>query len=157
MVMTLAEASQRFHDAGLRMTRPREILLGLVLSSTGPFSVKMLHERAESAGLNMHLATVHRNLAEFAEVGLVDEMPGEDNRLFALHEESEGGTHVFCLDCRLMVPLEGTIDQANNVLYQALTQHGFDASTVRLMLAAHCKVPRSENCDQQDSGQHSAL
>ena len=73
-MLTFDEASRRVHDAGLRMTRPREVLLQLVLTSSGPFSVKMLHERAEAAGLNMHLATAHRNLAEFVEVGLVDEI-----------------------------------------------------------------------------------
>ncbi len=144
MSISFEEASQRFHNAGLRMTRPREILLQLVLTSDGPFSVKMLHERADQAGLNMHLATVHRNLAEFVEVGLVDEMPGEDNRLYALHQDHEGGAHVFCLDCRNLVPLEAN-SQTNDALSQALAQRGFDATTVRLMLAAHCKTRTCSN------------
>jgi Fe2+ or Zn2+ uptake regulation protein len=147
MTLTIEEATQRFHEAGLRMTRPREMLLQLVLESTGPFSVKMLHEQAESAGLNMHLATVHRNLAEFVQVGLVDEMPGEDNRLYALHENQESGAHIFCLDCRHLVALENTAE-ANDALSQALIQRGFDASTVRLMLAAHCKT---RSCSNQES------
>ena len=142
-MVTFEEASQRVHDAGLRMTRPREVLLQFVLSSAGPFSVKMLHERAESEGLNIHLATVHRNLAEFVEVGLVDEMPGEDNRLYALHEDREGGAHIFCLDCRHIMPLEGATfggAQDNTALSEALSERGFDTATVRLMLAAHCKT-----------------
>ena len=139
MNITFEQASQRFRDAGMRMTRPREILLQLILESSGPFSVKMLHERAERAGLNMHLATVHRNLAEFLEVGLVDELPGEDTRLYALHEEREASAHVFCLDCRQLVPLESG-SQPDDALSAALTQRGFDAATVRLMLAAHCKA-----------------
>ncbi len=143
MVMTFQEASQRVHDAGLRMTRPREVLLHLVLASNAPFSVKMLHERAENAGLAIHLATVHRNLAEFVEMGLVDEMPGEDNRLYALHEGREGGAHIYCLDCRHLVMLEGTAltnIEANDTLSQALTERGFDATTLRLMMAAHCST-----------------
>ena len=144
MSTSFEEASQRFHSAGLRMTRPREILLQLVLNSDSPFSVKMLHERAENAGLNIHLATVHRNLAEFVEVGLVDEMPGEDNRVYALHQDHEGGAHVFCLDCRNLVPLDAN-SETNDALTQALAQRGFDASTVRLMLAAHCKTRTCSN------------
>src|SRR5260221_5203349 len=119
MALSLDEAIQRVHQAGLRMSRPRESLLQLILSSEGPFSVKMLHERAERAGLNMHLATVHRNLADLVQVGLVDEMPGEDNRLYVCHEEHESGVHVFCLDCRNFVPLEGTAlqeDKASDAL-----------------------------------------
>jgi Fe2+ or Zn2+ uptake regulation protein len=150
MSMTFEQASQRFHAAGLRMTRPRGTLLELVLTSNGPFSVKMLHARAESAGLNMHLATVHRNLAEFVDVGLVDEMPGEDNRLYALHEGHVGGAHIFCLDCRLMVPLSDTT-QANDALSEALTQRGFDAATLRLMLSAHCKTHENAVCENETS------
>jgi Fe2+ or Zn2+ uptake regulation protein len=150
MSMTLQDATQRFHEAGLRMTRPREALLQLVLDSSDPFSVKTLHERAEVAGLNMHLATVHRNLAEFVEVGIVDELPGDDNRLYTLHENKESGAHVFCLDCRHLVPLEGT-DAANPALSQALAERGFDASTVRLMLTAHCKTKKAErSCEHHD-------
>lgn len=155
MPITFEKASKLVHDAGLRMTRPREVLLQLVLSSAGPFSVKMLHERAESAGLNMHLATVHRNLAEFVEVGLVDEMPGEDNRLYALHEEAEGGAHIFCLDCRHMMSLEGSpfaSPARNNALSEALSERGFDSSSVRLMLAAHCKnsLHHEQSCPNQE-------
>src|SRR5689334_18513282 len=149
MSITFEEASQRFHNAGLRMTRPRESLLQLVLESSSPFSVKMLHERAEAAGLNMHLATVHRNLAEFVEVGLVDEMPGEDNRLYMLHEDREGGAHIFCLDCRHLVPLQGATDE-HGALSEVLAQRGFDAATVRLMLAAHCKTPEAQPCTHQE-------
>jgi Fe2+ or Zn2+ uptake regulation protein len=152
-MQTFEDAAQRMHEAGLRMTRPREVLLHLVLSSSGPFSVKMLHERAEQAGLNIHLATVHRNLAEFVEVGLVDEMPGEDNRLYALHEGQEGGAHIFCLDCRLVTPLDSAAfadTEGNDALIEALAQRGFDASTVRLMLAAHCKTQRSQACPKQE-------
>ncbi|MCC7449365.1 MAG: transcriptional repressor [Anaerolineae bacterium] len=147
-MMTFEEVTQLVHKAGLRMTRPREQLLQLILTATGPFSVKMLHEQAEAAGLNIHLATVHRNLAEFVEVGLVDELPGEDNRLYALHQQQEGGAHIFCLDCRSMTPLEA--GAANVVLSEALTQRGFDASTVRLMLAAHCNSIKKQTCPNHE-------
>jgi len=150
MSMTFDEATTRFHDAGLRMTRPREALLQLVLASHGPFSVKMLHERAEAAGLDIHLATVHRNLAEFVEVGIVDEMPGEDNRLYSLHQEQESGAHIFCLDCRQMVALEGTGD-ASLALSAALAQRGFDSATIRLMLSAHCKSYQEHTCTKAES------
>src|SRR5581483_1552914 len=149
MAITYEEAMQRFHNAGLRMTRPRETLLQLVLTSTGPFSVKMLYEQAEAAGLNIHLATVHRNLAEFVEIGLVDEMRGDDNRLYALHQPEETGAHIFCLDCRNMMALEGA-DEANSALSQALAQHGFDATSVRLMVTAHCKTQQLQHCTRPE-------
>jgi Fe2+ or Zn2+ uptake regulation protein len=149
-IITFEEAAERFHNAGMRMTKARESLLRLVLESSDPFSVKTLHERADNAGLDMHLATVHRNLAEFVEVGIVDKLPSEDNNLFSLHVENESGAHVFCLDCRNLVPLAGTTfnnGEQMNALTEALMQRGFDTSTVRLMLAAHCKT---QSCAKND-------
>jgi Fe2+ or Zn2+ uptake regulation protein len=143
------DASRRLRAAGLRLTQAREALLQLMLSSAGPFSVKTLHERAESAGLAVHLATVHRNLDEFVKVGLVDEWPGEDNRLYALHQDQESSAHIFCLDCRQMMALQETAlasTDDNEALNQAISQRGFDASTVRLMLAAHCKTSAAHAC-----------
>jgi Fur family ferric uptake transcriptional regulator len=137
MTLSLEEAARRFHAAGLRMTRPREILLRLILESDSPFSVKMLHQRVEASGLEMHLATVHRNLAEFVQVGLLDEIPAEDNRLYTLHAACEKGAHVYCLDCRGVIPLHGLIAETPE-LNSALVQGGFDAASARLMLTAHC-------------------
>jgi Fur family ferric uptake transcriptional regulator len=145
MVMDVETASQRISEAGLRMTRPREILLNLVFTSSGPFSVKMLHDRAEQAGLAIHLATVHRNLNEFVSLGLVDELPGDDNRLYALHQENESGAHVYCIDCRALVPFTLSDAEAQSALVKALLDQGFDASSMRLMLSVHCKTHQEQN------------
>lgn len=149
MIITFQEAVRRLQAAGLRMTRPREMLLKLVLAAAEPFSVRAMHERAEREGLGIHLATVHRNLAEFVSVGLLDEMPGDENRLFALHTENESGAHVFCLDCRLTRPLAGMALDENESLQQALLAQGFDTSSVKLLLAAHC-ANKARHLDPDD-------
>ncbi len=151
MVMTFEEAAQRVHNAGLRMTHPREVLLRLALESARPFSVETLRDRAAQMGLECSLSTVYRNLAAFVQAHLVDELPGEDNRLYAWHEDQDTNAHVFCLDCRRMTALEGIApgdSQSDDALSKALNQRGFDASTVRMMLAVHCKT---QTCDQQDA------
>lgn len=142
-------AVQRIRAAGMRMTRPREVLLRLVLESAGPFSTKMLHARALEAGLAIHLTTVHRNLSDFVAIGLIDELPGDENRLFALHRDQESGAHVFCIDCHLVVVLAeaGTVGlESNPALSEALARQGFDTASVRLMLAAHCTSLHEESC-----------
>ena len=144
MLIRFEDASRRLRAAGLRLTQAREALLRLILSSAEPFSVKTLYERTRNAGVAIHLATVHRNLEEFVEVGLVDEWPGEDNRLYALHIDQESSARIYCLDCRQVMPMA---DAGNNEgLNQALAQRGFDAATVRLMLAAHCKTSVTHTC-----------
>lgn len=145
-MITQEEAIARMYQAGLRLTKARECLLRLVLGSVAPFSVKMLYERAESEGMDIHLATVHRNLAEFTEMGIVDKLPGEDNCLFALHHEQQSSAHVFCLDCRHLVALDAMDFQHPEeleALSRALVQQGFDASTIRLMLSAHCQTQKN--------------
>lgn len=149
MPTTYDEAVARIQNAGLRLTRPRETLLRLVVQMRHPFSVKMLYEIAERAGLSIHLATVHRNLTEFASIGLIDEIPGEDNRLYALHNDQEGGAHVYCIDCHLIQPLAGM--GLEGLFTEALAQRGFDASTLRLMLAAHCNTRKAQpDCPKED-------
>ncbi len=151
MAPTFNQAAQRIAEAGLRMTRPREVLLRLVLETRSPFSVKMLYERAEKQGFDIHLATVHRNLADFVTVGLLDELPGDDNRLYVLHAENESGTHVYCVDCHLVRALEGTELESYQALSRALNAQGFDASTMRMMVTVHCKSPHhtdSESCEK---------
>lgn len=152
MVINFQEAARRLQAAGLRMTRPRETLLKLVLTMTEPFSVRAMYERAEREGLGIHLATVHRNLAEFVSVGLLDEMPGDENRLYTVHTDNESGAHVFCLDCRLTRPLAGMALDDNEALQQALMSQGFDASSVKLLLAAHCankaRHPDPDECNK---------
>lgn len=156
-MITYHEAVTKLQSSGLRMTHSRDILLKLVLSSTGPFSVKMLYTRAQTdhPDENIHLATVHRNLAEFADLGLVDKIPGEDNSLYSLHHADDSGAHVFCLDCRNFVPLENsTLNGSESVqgLSAALTERGFDAGTVRLMVAAHCRnQAKVSDCDDPKS------
>lgn len=152
--MSFEEAVQCISRAGLRMTRPREALLRLILGSHGPFSVKALHEQAEHAGLNIHLTTVHRNLAEFVAVGLVDELPGDDQRLYALHAERESGAHVYCMDCRLVLPLAAEDAEMHAALSRALRMQGFNEATMRLMLTAHCRGhgDSAQVCTNQQSG-----
>ncbi len=148
--MTYEEAAQRVHDSGMRMTRPREVLLRLVLDNERPFSVEHLFAQAQLAGLECSLSTVYRNLEAFVQMQLVDELPGEDTRLYTWHDHQESGAHVFCLDCRRLTPLEGFTNgdpEADDALTQALSKRGFDASTVRMMLAAHCKT---QACAGQD-------
>ncbi len=150
MVITFEQAAQRVHDSGMRMTRPREVLLRLVLENERPFSVDHLFEQAQGVGLECSLSTVYRNLEAFVQVHLVDELPGEDNRLYTWHNDQEVGAHVFCLDCRRLTSLQGVSHndaEADDALTKALSQRGFDASTVRMMLAAHCKT---QSCDGQD-------
>jgi Fe2+ or Zn2+ uptake regulation protein len=147
MKPTYEQAIASLQSSGLRITRPREQLLQLIYNGEGPFSVKMLHERALSAGIDMHLATVHRNLAEFVEMGIINELPGDDNRLYALHSEGESGAHVFCIDCRTLLALKD-MDEAEQQAYDGMAQvlmaRGFDANTVRMMLAAHCTQKSAE-------------
>jgi Fe2+ or Zn2+ uptake regulation protein len=140
-LISFEEAAQRFQEAGMRMTAPRSALLKLALLNDLPFSAEHLYAQAMVAGLECSLSTVYRNLEAFVQVHLIDEMPGEGTKLYAWHNPDEGGAHVFCLDCRRMTPLSGfggVEGQPDTALSQALHQSGFDASTVRLMLAAHC-------------------
>ncbi len=143
-MMNFEEATQRVHEAGMRMTQPRQMLLRMVLENEQPFSVEHLYAQALAGGLECSLSTVYRNLEAFVQVHLVDEIPGEGTKLYIWHQQDSVGPHVFCLDCRKMTALAGMRSPENapsasdSELLRALSQNGFDASTMRMMLAAHC-------------------
>jgi Fe2+ or Zn2+ uptake regulation protein len=151
--ITYEEAAQRVHEAGMRMTAPRQALLRLVLANEKPFSVEHLYAQALDAGLECSLSTVYRNLEAFVQVHLVDEIPGDGTRLYSWHGETETGAHVFCLDCRRTTTLAGMKNngtEPDNALSEALSQCGFDASSVRMMLAAHCMTKSCADGDDDN-------
>lgn len=67
-------ASERLHQAGLRVTQQRAQLLSLLVESHQigeHLDAEALHARSLDAGMDVSLATVYRTLAVFKEVGLV--------------------------------------------------------------------------------------
>jgi Fur family transcriptional regulator, iron response regulator len=83
MPIASAELTKKLRDAGLRPTRQRMALAGL-LFSTGDrhVSAESLHDEATAAHVPVSLATVYNALNQFTEAGLLREVAIEGDRTY---------------------------------------------------------------------------
>lgn len=67
-----SEAIERLRDAGLRLTRQRQMLVRLLFKGTHRrVCAEELHAEALAAGIELSLATVYNTLKQLCEVGLL--------------------------------------------------------------------------------------
>lgn len=99
-------ARSALQRAGLKRTRPRELVLGLLAREHGPFTSDEIFKANKGAGLD--LTTVYRCLSAFESAGLVRRCEFGDG---IARYEYQGNPdkhhhHVICLRCRRTENLE---------------------------------------------------
>ena len=108
---TLAKAGQvqgaRLREAGLRPTRQRLALAGLLFSADDRHvTAEELHEEAVSAGIPVSLATVYNTLHQFTGVGLLRELCVDGARTY--FDTNIGDHHHFyCEEDGALLDIDG--------------------------------------------------
>jgi Fur family iron response transcriptional regulator len=83
MTISEQELSERLRTAGLRPTRQRLSLAGILFrSGDRHVSAESLHQEAQAARMNVSLATVYNTLNQFKAAGLLREVAFEGDRTF---------------------------------------------------------------------------
>lgn len=93
--------------SGLRLTKPRVAMAGLLTLWQRPFTSNELIEDLSRSGLGIHRATVFRDLTTLVKIGVLREVHimGAKGRHFALaHEQS--GHFLVCEQCGKVSPVE---------------------------------------------------
>lgn len=93
---SVEEACSRMKALGLRITKPRVVILTTLFSEQDPISIETLHQKIQNQSCD--LVTVYRCLSVFTELGLV-------RRSFAingtsLYEINRGGEVLFRVTCK---------------------------------------------------------
>ena len=89
-------ALHRLRDAGLRPTRQRVALAGLLLENGDRHvTAEHLHGEAMAAGIKVSLATVYNTLHQFTEAGLLREAVVEPGRSY-FDTNTADHHHFFC-------------------------------------------------------------
>lgn len=93
---SVEEACSRLKALGLRITKPRVVILTTLFTEKDPISIETLHQKIENQSCD--LVTVYRCLSVFTELGLV-------RRSFAingtsLYEICRSGEHRFWVTCK---------------------------------------------------------
>ncbi|HWU26048.1 MAG TPA: Fur family transcriptional regulator [Rhizomicrobium sp.] len=105
-----AKAAERLRAAGLRPTRQRTLLAGLLFrSGDRHVSAEALHEEALKAGFKVSLATVYNTLHQFTEAGLLQQVVVDASRSYFDTNLGEH-QHFYCPDEEALIDIpEGAI------------------------------------------------
>lgn len=142
--MNVQDILTRLRESGYRLTEPRRKLVDILFQADGPLTAEVIHGRARESRVGADLSTIYRNLATFCEMGWLDAVPGPNGeRYYQVHRPQEPMMSVLCLDCGQLTAVPAT---PTGALGEAVQGLGFDASTLRVTLAAHCghECPRKE-------------
>jgi len=101
----ISDAIDQLKQYGLRITRNREKLLGVLISSDHPLSADELRRKAGFTSTD--LVTVYRNLEAFQGAGILQRIPLEDgSQLFELTNLDDHYHHLICRQCHKTERLE---------------------------------------------------
>jgi Fur family transcriptional regulator, iron response regulator len=107
------KAADRLRDAGLRPTRQRLELAGLLFSEGDRhLTAENLHDEADRAGIRVSLATVYNTLHQFTEAGLLRQVMVDASRSY-FDTNIGNHQHFYCEDENRLIDIPGeTIEVA---------------------------------------------
>jgi Fur family ferric uptake transcriptional regulator len=124
---------------GVRYTASRQALVAALRDARQPLTIPQLVDAAST----LPQSSVYRNLAIFAEAGVVHRMPGTDD--FARYELAEGlmghHHHLVCSSCGTVedIVLPDAVErELERVLRSVATQRGFSLTSHRLDVLGEC-------------------
>jgi Fur family ferric uptake transcriptional regulator len=92
---------------GVRSTRQRSAISGLLDDSTGFRSAQDLHAELRDRGDTIGLTTVYRTLQSMADAGAVDVLRTDSGELIYRKCSDSHHHHLVCRDCGFTVEVEG--------------------------------------------------
>lgn len=127
--MTRAETILRANN--LKVTRQREMILDIILSSKTRLTAADIHQRLSDLGSEYGLCTVYRTLSSLEESKVVKktEMPGDDSGFYS---SATGHRHCFvCTDCKRefeidFCPVDLRSDELAKKMGFTVTGHSFE-------------------------------
>lgn len=133
------EFLKRLHEAGLRLTPQREMVLRVLHDVEGLVTAEAIHRQVQESASAVDISTVYRTLDLLGEFGFVAVIEGDDGQrryeLLGLH-----GPHVH-LVCHRCGAVEGIpLKEAQPFLAALRASHGFTAIPEKLTIAGLCRV-----------------
>ncbi len=130
---------------GIRVTRPREVLLSLIQKADDHIDAESLWRQAVQQDPRINLATVYRTLGMLKRFGLVDEldlMHVEGEKHYYEVSRLRSHIHVVCFRC-------GETRELQSPRFEQLRQEverefGFQVNTSRLEFGGLCSRCRSQ-------------
>jgi|SRR5579862_6132009 len=131
-------------ERGVRLTRQRRLLLGLIDSSGLHLDAESLYQMAKEQDPKLNRVTVYRTLKLLKEGGLVDELDlahfqGEKHYYETRMKQEHA--HIICLRCGRVEEFFG--EQLQAVRGQVQSQFGFEIVFARTEIGGYCSHCRA--------------
>lgn len=130
-------ALQRLRQAGLRLTRPRQAVVRVLLEAGGWLRPEEALSRARAYYPSLGLVTVYRALALLEELGIARRIHVEPGCHGYVATSLAHGHHLVCRSCHQVVEFPGSED-LNPLIEQVCRATGFVVEDHLLELAGLC-------------------
>jgi Fur family transcriptional regulator, ferric uptake regulator len=161
--MALDSIKGSLREKGVRLTRQRELLLGLIDKSGEHLDAERLFQLAKAEDPKLNRVTVYRTLKLLKQGGLVDELDlmhyGGDQHYYETRMKQEHA-HVICLRCGKVEEFFG--EPLQRLRRQIESHFGFQVLLARTEVGgycSHCQSLRAREMEQaaQEPAAHHAL
>ena len=107
MVQTNENHAEFFHQKGLKSTRPRNLVLSILMHNDGILTAEEIYKELAVHDENINFSTVYRILELFADKGIIEKsnFPGSQKRVFSL-KAREHAHRLICLGCHKIISLD---------------------------------------------------
>ncbi len=130
--MSAHKLEQKCIEAGLKMTNPRRVILGVLSHSEDHPSVEDVYERAKKEDSSISMATVYRTLGLLDELGLVfrHEFSDDDHARYEVNTEHHH--HLIDIDSGKVVEFQN--DKIEKMKQKIAQELGYELVECRLEL-----------------------
>ena len=105
--MTVPWWNKRLHDAGFRLTNPREIIITILSNTDKHLSAEDIYIKALKVNPSIGLTTVYRTLDLFNQIGVVQKFDFGDKKaryeLTVNPQKKKHHHHLVCMRCNTIV------------------------------------------------------
>jgi len=129
--------------AGLRLTRPRRLVLEMVRGTDAHPTAEAVHQVVRRRLPRVSLGTVYRNLRLFVDVSLLKELPGPHARFDGNLRDHH---HFTCLACGRIADVEGPVTEPHSraLLSCVASSGGFTVTHHRIEFYGRCAACRKK-------------
>lgn len=108
MNIDFASLKKQFQDKGLKMTRPRQAILEVLLHQPAWVTARDLYNDMAAQQRHIDFSTICRNLDVLTASGLLCRVDRDNNGIFAyrIREMKEHHHHIICRSCGKITPME---------------------------------------------------
>lgn len=131
------DLQDKLNQKGLRLTKPRQVVMSILERATVPLSPQAIHQQAIENQADIGLVSVYRTLELLTTMGLVRRVHGQDSCEGYVLASPGHHHHLVCRTCDRAVEFTGT-DNLIPLLEQLQHETGFTVDEHLLQLYGLC-------------------